>query len=130
MIGTVITRWVTTSAVSVLFRRRNWNTANSGMRYDSAGVMRAIRIRTVKRCAPVRAMPYPAGMPMSTAINVAPPETTMLFHRYRPMLFCSNTEMKFVSVGGSGMNTGGYAMLSISFLSDSDSIQRNTHTAG
>ena len=49
MIGTVMTRCVMTSAVSVLFRRRNWNTANSGIRYDSAGVIRAIRISTVSR---------------------------------------------------------------------------------
>ena len=46
-----------TSAVSVLLRPRNWNTVNSGIRYDRAGVMRAIRISTVSLCALARAMP-------------------------------------------------------------------------
>ena len=44
-----MTRCVMTSAVSVLLSRRNWNTVNSGIRYDSAGVIRAIRISTVSR---------------------------------------------------------------------------------
>src|SRR5437667_9694435 len=38
--------------------------------------------------------------------------------------------MSLLSVGGSRMKTGGYARLSISFLSDSDSIQRKTRIAG
>src|SRR5205807_2915578 len=46
------------------------------------------------------------------------------------MEVCSKTWTKFLSVGGSGTNTGGYARLSISFLSDSESIQRNTRIAG
>ena len=46
------------------------------------------------------------------------------------MLFCSKTCTKLANVGGLGMKTGGYAMLSISFLSESDSIHRNTKIAG
>src|SRR4030095_301468 len=130
MIGTVMTRWVMTSAVSVLLRRRNWNTANSGIRNESAGVIRAIRMRTTRRFAPRRAMPKPAGTPISNANSVAPPETTMLFHRQRPIEFCSNTETKFARVGGFGMKTGGYVTLSISFLSESDSIHRKTRIGG
>ena len=38
--------------------------------------------------------------------------------------------MKLASVGGAGMNTGGKAVLSTSFLKDRDSIQRNTISAG
>ena len=70
-----------TSAVSVLLRCRNWNTAKSGIRNDKAGVIRAIRISTVSRRAPTRAIPNPAGTPISRATSVAPPETTMLFQR-------------------------------------------------
>jgi len=70
-----------TSAVSVLLSRRNWKTANSGIRNESAGVIRAMRIRITSRRAPRRAMPKPAGTPISSASNVAPPETTMLFQR-------------------------------------------------
>ncbi len=35
-----------------------------------------------------------------------------------------------MNVGGLGMNTGGYARLSISFFSDSESIHRKTRIAG
>ena len=61
MIGTVMTRCVITSAVSVLLRRRNWKTAKSGIRYESAGVIRAIRISTMSRFAPSARDPEAGG---------------------------------------------------------------------
>src|SRR5579862_4111378 len=129
-IGTVITRWVMTSEVSVLLNPRNWNSVNSGIRKDSAGVMRAMRISTVSLRARARAMPYPAGMPTPSASSVADPDTTMLFQKYSPIEFSANTCTKLRSVGGLGMKTGGYARLSISFLRESDSIHRKTRMAG
>jgi hypothetical protein len=44
--------------------------------------------------------------------------------------FFANTSTKLSSVGGQGMNTGGKAMLSISFFSDSDSVHRKNSSAG
>ena len=105
--GTVMTRCVITSAVSVLLSPRNWNTVNSGIRYESAGVMRAMRMSTVNLWACARAMPYPAGMPTASAIRVASPDTTMLFQKYRPIEFSANTCTKLDKVGGLGMKTGG-----------------------
>jgi hypothetical protein len=78
----------------------------------------------------VFAIPKPAGTPINRASPVAENDTITELSEYVKKSFFSNTSAKFASVGGHGMNTGGNAMLSTSFFSDSDSIHRKNSSAG
>lgn len=80
-IGTVTTRWMMICGMSVPSRFSHWNSRKSGIRKERPGVMRAIMMTMADFSAFRRAMPYPAGTPISSARSVAAPVTSTEFQR-------------------------------------------------